>query len=532
MNLKAQVFFLTVLLSLTLSASIAQAGSAFDEAVTLEKSGDKAGATIKYREAIKEEPMSFAAEIKLARLLKEVKDYPEAISHFRRAVELSTGRANYGVRKELAALISWTKDKSEAIVIYKELLKEKPTDSEARVGLARVYSWTGHYKEASLEYEKVLESKPENSEARVGLARVNSWQGNYDEAIHMYRGLLKDDPDNTQARVGLVNVLRWKGEISESLREARRFKADKPESKDAKRLVGELRRSKGPYIQLTRSDGEDSDDNRLVRYKLSGYFSVWDDQVVHLSYSTYEATAPNLEADASLFTMKSSIDITKDLTLTPRLSIASLEATREDATRLLSGLSLRWRKSKRLTLNASYSQSMLMDTAQLIKNAIKLDEVSLSGVYNWSIYTVSSGVRFGFYPDGNFSNRFYVNLSRGFIKEDPRLRGGVRFDYVDFDEDLSGGYYDPQEYYALTLHATLEDDYYGERLEYLVVGGLGIQSKGGASGELKASIKGKLTWHFNEHLSAWVQYKWSKSALESSTGYNYNGSEIGIGYLF
>ncbi len=175
---------------------------------------------------------------------------------------------------------------------------------------------------------------------------------------------------------------------------------------------------------------------------------------------------------------------------------------------------------------------MLLDTAQLMKNAIKLDEVSLSGRYDWSIFTVSSGVRHGMYQDGNSSNRFYVNLSRGIIKEDPRLAAGVRFDYVDFDEDLSNGYYDPQEYYALTLHATLEDDYYDERLEYRLVGGVGIQSKGGASGELKASLKGKLTWHFNEHLSAWAQYKWSKSALESSTGYNYNGSEIGIGYLF
>jgi hypothetical protein len=61
---------------------------------------------------------------------------------------------------------------------------------------------------------------------------------------------------------------------------------------------------------------------------------------------------------------------------------------------------------------------------------------------------------------------------------------------------------------------------------------VGVQSKKGASADLKASLKGKLTWLFNDNLSAWAQYKWSKSAVDSATGYNYNAYEAGIGYLF
>ncbi len=533
MNPRAFVAVLVIFFSLTLLTSIAFAKAAPDEAIALEVSEDDAGLVGPGIEAVKDNPDSFSVEIELARRLKKEKRYPEAITHYRRAVELSSPRTRRGVRRELATVISWTGDKARAIELYKELLAEKPQDSEARMGLARVYSWTRRYAEAKGEYKYVLQRKPKSIEARVGLARVNSWQGNYDEAISAYREILKENPKNTEARVGLINVLRWKGESRESLSEARGFLAVKPDDPEAKRLVRELRKSRGPYIELTRSDGEDSDDNRLVRYKLSGYFSLWNDSVIRMSYSTYHATAPfNLEADAGLFTIKSAYKATKDFTLTPRLSVATLEANNGDVTRLLPGLSVKWRRSKRLTLSTSYSQSMLLDTAQLIKNAIKLDEYSLSARYDVSPYTLSAGFRYGKYPDGNFSNRAYVNLSKNFIKKDPKLSGGVRFDYVNFDKNLNNGYYDPQDYLALTLHATLQDDYYDERLFYEVVAGLGTQTKSGTSAELKASLKGKLTWYFTDNLSAWASYKWSRSALESQTGYNYNASKIGIGYLF
>ncbi|MEE9542544.1 MAG: tetratricopeptide repeat protein, partial [Thermodesulfobacteriota bacterium] len=469
-------------------------------AIALEKSGDSAGAIQKYEEAVRENPESFSAEIRLARLLKKAKRIDESIPHFRRALKLSTGKARRGVKIELATVLSWRGKRIEAIGLYKEVLKE---DSK-------------------------------NKEARMGLARVSSWQGDYDFAIKTYRGILKDDPDNKEARVGLINVLRWKGEVGEALAEAGKFLAEEPDNPKAKRLVRGLRKSKGPYVQFTRSDGEDSDDNRLVRHKLSGYFSLWEGQVLRLSYTKYHATAPfGLEADAGVFTAKSAYEATDDLTLTPRLSIASLEAKGGDTTRLLPALSARWRYSKPLTLSASYSQSVLLDTAQLIRNDIKLDSYSVGGVYKYSIYTISSGFRYGKYPDGNHSNRFNVKVSRGIIKEKHRsLSGGVRFDYVNYDEDLNNGYYDPQEYKALTARATLKGDYYNERLFYEAIGGLGVQTKKGSDTDFKASLKGKLTWLFNDNLSAWAAYKWSRSAIETTTGYNYNAYEIGVGYLF
>lgn len=499
MRFKSPATFLVLFLSLTVLTTTTFAASALSEAQSLEKSGDKAGALEKYREAVTLEPESFAAEIKLARLLKSMKQYPEAITHYKRAMALSEGRKKFGVKKELATVTSWTKDKAGALRLYAELLEERPKDSEARMGLARVYSWTGRY----------------------------------DEAIRGYRDILKDKPGHSGARVGLINVLRWKGETSQSLAEARKFLSLKPENSEARRLVRQLRKSRGPYVEFIHSDGEDSDDNRLVRNKLSGYFSVWDSQVLRLSYSTYHASAPfNREADAALFTVKSSYKATKLVTLTPRLSIASLDTASSDGAHLLPGLSVRWKQSKRLTISTSYSQSMLMDTAQLIGNALKLNVVSFSGSYHLSAYSISSGYKYSWYPDKNFSNRLYVNLSKGFIDKDPKLSGGVRLDYVDFNKNRSNGYYDPQQYLALTAHATLEDDYYDRRLFYQVIAGGGVQTKKGTSAELKASLKGKLTWHFTPDLSAWVAYKWSRSALESTTGYNYNAVEIGMGYLF
>ena len=528
------IIFISLVFISVHSASAASFDALLDEATALEKSGDRAGAIEKYEEAIKENPESFSAEVRLARLLKKAKRVDEAIPHFRSAVKLSSGRAARGVKTELATVLSWRDNKDEALDLYIEVLGDDPKNTEARMGLARVYSWTGRYVEARQEYGTILKRRPKSTEARMGMARVSSWQGDYDFAIETYRGILKGDPDNTEARVGLINVLRWKGEVSEGLVEARKFLAEAPDNPEAQRIERALRKAKGPYVQFTRSDGVDSDDNRLVRHKLSGYFSIWDGQLLRLAYTNYHATAPfSQEADANVFTAKSTFELSRDLKLTPRLSIASLEARGGDVTRLLPAISAKWRYSKPLTLSSSYSQSVLLDTAQLIKNAIKLDSYSVSGSYDYSIYTVSSGLRYGKYPDGNSSMRFNVKVSRGIIDEAHRtLTGGVRIDYVNFDKDLNNGYYDPQDYLALTARATLKGDYYAERLFYEAVGGAGMQTKKGSNTDLKMSLKGKLTWQFNRNLSAWAAYKWSRSELESATGYSYNAYEIGLGYLF
>ncbi len=90
------------------------------------------------------------------------------------------------VRETYADLLSSTSaHRSEAVMQYRVLLRERPNDIEVRLKLARLISAKRQDSRAAIaEYDQVIARDPENAEAHQGLAEAYAWLGDRDKALH------------------------------------------------------------------------------------------------------------------------------------------------------------------------------------------------------------------------------------------------------------------------------------------------------------------------------------------------------------
>lgn len=125
---------------------------------------------------------SEAAIVRISRFMQEFPDYPQAhndlavllqqqgellqaLGRFERAVRLAPRNCTF--RKNLAGFyfveLGWTDD---AILMFTDLLKENPEDTEVLGALAMISSRIGRPEEAEHFLRKILELEPWNSDAR------------------------------------------------------------------------------------------------------------------------------------------------------------------------------------------------------------------------------------------------------------------------------------------------------------------------------------------------------------------------------
>ena len=80
-----------------------------------------------------------AQEIAYQKLWRE--DAEKSIFYFRRYLARHPGQNDRNVRKGLALAYSWSGRQTEAIDLYRELVREDPSDGGARIGLGRSLIW-------------------------------------------------------------------------------------------------------------------------------------------------------------------------------------------------------------------------------------------------------------------------------------------------------------------------------------------------------------------------------------------------------
>ena len=128
-----------------------------------------------------------------------------------------TGRQTPGQILETAQTFERRQEYPKAIVAYREYLRFRPENDEARGTLAKLLSWQGVYDEAISLYRDILTRHPIDLEIRMALARILSWQKQFDEARQLYQEVLGEDANQLDARRGLADVLFWSGHGSEAL---------------------------------------------------------------------------------------------------------------------------------------------------------------------------------------------------------------------------------------------------------------------------------------------------------------------------
>jgi tetratricopeptide (TPR) repeat protein len=167
----------------------------------------------------------------LGRALSEAGKLPEAISHYRKALEIRPDFADADINLGLALASRGQVD--EAITAYRKALEIRPDFAEAYFNLGVVLVGRGRVDEAIDHYKKALEIKPDYADAHINLGNALAGHGQVDKAITHYRKALEIRPDFAEAYFNLGAVLAGRGRVDEAIDHYEKALEIKPDYADA-----------------------------------------------------------------------------------------------------------------------------------------------------------------------------------------------------------------------------------------------------------------------------------------------------------
>ncbi|MCP5057042.1 MAG: tetratricopeptide repeat protein [bacterium] len=180
-----------------------------------------------------------------------------------------------GLQKRLAQANEWLVEREhwdDAIEIYRDVLRQDPTQTDARLRLARVLAWQLHYDEALAEFD-VLVGNGGDPLFLVERGEVHSWAGQLEAAERDFDSVLEQRPDNARAYRGLARVFAWSDRKSEADRAFRKA-LDLEEDEKARRDWEELRRDYRPFLRPGFELVSDSGDFEAMRAGAEASFSL------------------------------------------------------------------------------------------------------------------------------------------------------------------------------------------------------------------------------------------------------------------
>ncbi|MBC8204948.1 MAG: tetratricopeptide repeat protein [FCB group bacterium] len=155
-------------------------------------------------------PRDYTANLELARLKRDLKDYQEAIRYFDKYVEHYPD--DFIVRRERALILKLLKRTPEAVSEYRRLAAVKPDDRELRLELGEALLDDDRYlEEARMLFSSEKENTPDDPRVLLGLADAQRRLGNFPAARVIYENSLAQNPDLERAKEGLRTMETDKG---------------------------------------------------------------------------------------------------------------------------------------------------------------------------------------------------------------------------------------------------------------------------------------------------------------------------------
>lgn len=165
------------------------------------KTGDLTAAESEYRRVLAKEPNSEAANAGLAHLLIKKKQYPEAETLLRAALQHHPD--DPALTAQLAAVLA-AQDKAEALPLLQKLHTRHPSDTAVTRMLAQVLSDAGDFAGSDALYVKLLASAPEDPELLVGHGQNLVRQMKFADAYEVFDKATQLDPANADGWSGLA----------------------------------------------------------------------------------------------------------------------------------------------------------------------------------------------------------------------------------------------------------------------------------------------------------------------------------------
>jgi arylsulfatase A-like enzyme/Flp pilus assembly protein TadD len=204
------------------------------------------------------DPGNVTAHNLLGMVLSRAGDTEGAVTHWRKALELSPGYLE--TYRNLGALLREKGDLDASAALLGEALAQNPEYTKAHLELGLTLREMGKRKEARAEFTRALELDPDFAQTYVFLGALSRESGDTDSALYYYRGALARDTTSIEARRSAAKLLQRKGEVSESLRHfgwVARRENDAPSYVDlgkALERAGKGEEAAGAYRQAVRLD--------------------------------------------------------------------------------------------------------------------------------------------------------------------------------------------------------------------------------------------------------------------------------------
>jgi tetratricopeptide (TPR) repeat protein len=158
-----------------------------------------------YQEALKREPRSVAIHEALATCLFIIKDYSNALEHFRKVTHIDPKQSRALVN--IGAVYNRQQDYNNAIKALRQALAKDRRCAEAYYNLGIAHKGLKQYGMAVSAYKETIRLDPEMPEAYQNLANCLAEMGNVTQAITNYRRALELRPSFEAARVGLERAM-------------------------------------------------------------------------------------------------------------------------------------------------------------------------------------------------------------------------------------------------------------------------------------------------------------------------------------
>ncbi len=137
---------------------------------------------------------------RVAEMYLKKDDKVKAIGAYKEIIKLKA--QDVDARRQLAELIQTSpkpQDREEALKLYQEILALMPKDEPSRVNCANLLVDVNRFSEAQDEYELVLRQNPKNTAALVGRGVLFRKRARYKDALDDYLKALETDPELAKA---------------------------------------------------------------------------------------------------------------------------------------------------------------------------------------------------------------------------------------------------------------------------------------------------------------------------------------------
>jgi tetratricopeptide (TPR) repeat protein len=431
-----------------------------------------------------------------------VGDYLEALAHDATLVPT--------VAQEIAYQKLWREDAEKSIFYFRRYLARNPgkNNRDVRRGLALAYSWSGRQKEAIALYRELVREDPSDGSARVGLGRSLIWNN----CLHEGYGILRTVEDESPAETG-------------------------PGRESSSFLLTVLD-SYTPHLEMRADASWDSDELDVYRVTATGTFTVFGNMLLQAvpGWEIYrqpgQADITNLKPGVGFITPLARNWALHAYGWLDRFRsgeplFGGTEKLKWD--RAGGDFWFTWIAQPRLRIDFG-GTSKSVETFYALNNRIGFKQGNLSAGWRFARrLTLGASGQVADYSDGN-------EKLRGGLRLDWRREGrweiivGPVLTYMDFSIPYPGGYWAPDWVRNGSVEATVKTR--TGRMTFRVNGSLGLEKELGADTLTVGGASGRIGWRFSKGWLAALEGGYSRSSFASASGYSRTFANLSVRALF